>query len=114
MQLTVQRLNEEVSVLGHLERPDLRTQHLHAQSLEHTHLVQLDTDVQGRLSTECQQDTVRALLLQHVGDIVGGDGQEVDLRGEVVRGLDGSDVGVDEDRVDVALSEGLDSLRTWV
>jgi hypothetical protein len=32
----------------------------------------------------------------------------------VVRGLDGSDVGVDEDRVDVALSEGLDSLRTWV
>ena len=106
----VQGLDEEITVLRDLEGTDRSSQNLHAQSLEHTHLVELDTDVKGGLTTESQQDTIWALLLENVGDVVGRDGQEVDLGRKVVRGLDSSDVGVDEDGVDVALAEGLDGL----
>jgi hypothetical protein len=86
---------------------------LDTQSLEDTHLVKLDTNVQRTLSSEGEEDTIRSLLLEHVGDVVGSDGEEVNLGGKVVGCLDGSDVGVDEDGVDVALSESFDSLGTW-
>lgn len=72
--LTVQSLNEQVSVLTDFKSPDRGTEHLDAQSLEDTHLVELNTDVQSTLSTESEQDTVRSFLFEHVGDIVGRNG----------------------------------------
>ena len=82
--LTIQCLNEQVSVFTDFESPDGGTENLDAQSLENTHLVKLDTDVQGTLSTEGKQDTVRSLFFEHVGDIVGRDGQEVNGGSEVM------------------------------
>jgi hypothetical protein len=78
--LTVQRLHEEVAVLAHAQHINLRAEHLDAQALEHAHLIELDTDVERRLAAEREQHAVQTLLLQHVGDVVGRDGEEVDLR----------------------------------
>jgi len=108
--LTVQSLTEQITVFGDFQRPDRGTENLNTEPLQHTHLVQLNTNVQGTLASESEQNTVRSLLLENVGDIIGSDGQEVDLRSEMMRRLDSSNVRVDEDRVDLALLEGFDSL----
>lgn len=47
-------------------------------------------------------------------NIVGRDGQEVDLVRELVRGLNRRDIRVDKDGFDVGLPESLDSLRAWL
>ncbi len=112
-QPTIQRLHEQVTVLADLERPDRRAEHLNAEPLEHAHLVELDADVERTLPAKREQDAIGALLFEHVGDIVGRDGEEVDLAREVVRGLDGCDVWVDEDGFDLAFPEGLDCLGAW-
>ena len=52
--------------------------------------------------------------MDHVLDVFWGDGQVVYLVGEAVVGLDGGDVGVDEDRGDTSLPEGLEGLGACV
>jgi len=122
-------LHEQVSIFGDLQGPDGRTQNLHAQPLENTHLVELDTDVQSRLTSKSEQDSVWSFLFQYVGYIVGGDGQEEDgvlycvhqkmvivgelertltgaaskccTHGKMMRGLDRRNVGVDQDGIDI-------------
>lgn len=111
MSLTIQRLDEQVTVLRHFKCADGRTQDFDAQSLKHSHLVELDTNVKSRLSTKREEDAIGAFFLKDVGDVIGRNGEEVDFAGEVVGGLNGSDVWVDEDRLNVGLSEGLDGLR---
>jgi hypothetical protein len=49
-----------------------------------------------------------------VSDILGGDGEVVDLIGQLVVGLDGRNVGVDQDRLDVGFLEGLQSLGACI
>jgi hypothetical protein len=111
MSLTVQRLNEQITVLRHFECADGRTQDFDAQSLQHSHLVELDTDVESRLTTKREEDAIGTFLLEDVGDVVGRDREEVDLAGEMVGSLDGSNVWVDEDRLNVGFSKSLDGLR---
>jgi hypothetical protein len=59
-----------VSVLTDFERPDGRTEHLDAQSFEDTHLVKLNTNVQGTLSTECEQDIATIQTSHHLASSV--------------------------------------------
>lgn len=81
---TIQSLHKQITILGNLQRPNRRTQNLHPQPLQNTHLVQLDTNIQRALTSKRQEDTVRAFLLEHIGNIVGGNGKEVDLVRKVV------------------------------
>jgi hypothetical protein len=111
-ELTVQSVDKELSVFRYFKGSDGGSEDLDAESLQDTHLVELNTNVQGGLTTKGEEDPIWAFLFENVRDIIGGDGEEVDFVCEVVGGLDGSDVGVDEDGGDVALSECLDGLRT--
>lgn len=109
---TVQSVDKELSVFRNFKGSDGGSEDLDAESLQDTHLVELNTDVEGGLTTEGEEDPIWALLLEDVRNIIGGDGEEVDFVCEVVGGLDGSDIGVNEDGGDVALSESFDGLRT--
>ena len=57
---------------------------------------------------------MRAFLLDDLLDEEGSDGEEVNLICYSFRGLDGSDVGVDEDRVYPLLTHRLECLRARV
>lgn len=101
MRPTIQSLHEKVSVLRDLEGSDGCSQDLDAKTLQDTHLVELNTDIERRLTAERQENTVRPLLLQHMRDIVRRNGQEVDLVRELMRGLNCRDIWVDEYGLDV-------------
>ena len=76
--LAIQSLHEQISVFRNFQCPDGCTQDLDPKSLENSHLVQLNTDIQSGLTSKSQNDSIRSLLLQHVGDVIGGDRQEED------------------------------------
>ena len=107
-------LGEEISVLRKLQCPDTGTENLDTVLLEEAELLHLDTQIEGGLTTEGQEDTIGLLPLDDVLDVLGGDGEVVDLVGEGVVGLDGSDVGVDQHGSNTGLLEGLERLRTWM
>ncbi len=107
-------LLEELAVLSVDDGLDGGAEDLDVVLLEDLGLVELDTDVQGGLTTHRDEDGVGALLLDDLGDELGGDGEEVDARGHALAGLDGGDVGVDEDDLDVLLLQGLDGLGARV
>lgn len=83
----VEGLDEQVAVLRDFESADLSTEDLYAETLKDTHLLELDTDVEGRLATEREEDAVRTLLLEDVGYVFGGDGKDCVVRGSVRRCL---------------------------
>ncbi len=48
----VESLNEQVTVLAHAKNVDLRTENLDTETVKDTHLVELDTDIEGTLTTK--------------------------------------------------------------
>jgi hypothetical protein len=70
----------------------------------------VDAQVESSLAAEAKEDAVGPLDVDDMGNILGGDGQVVDLVSELVVGLDGGDVGVDQDRLDAGFFEGLEGL----
>jgi hypothetical protein len=66
------------------------------------------------LPAEPEQDAVDPLGRDHLLDEVRRQRQEVHVVGELVRGLDGRDVGIDENRVDALFLERLEGLRPGV
>ena len=110
----VEFLDEFLPVLRVDDRLYGRTHYLHAVFFEHAAAVELHAAVQGRLAAEREQDALRALLLDYLLDVLGRDGQEINLVGDVLRSLDRSDVRVDEHRVDAFLLERLERLRARV
>ena len=50
--LTVKRLYEEITVLRYLKCPDWCAEYLYAETFQYTHPVELNTDIQGALTTE--------------------------------------------------------------
>ena len=66
------------------------------------------------MTSEGNVDSVGLLVLDDLSNELRVDGEEVDLVGETFRGLDGSDVGVDENGVDPLLLESLDRLGSRV
>lgn len=67
----------------------------------------MHTQVEGGLTTKRQENTIWTLFFYDVGDVLCGDREVVDGVGESVRGLNGSDVGVDKDRGDAGFLESL-------
>ena len=65
-------LGEEFSVLTGLEGLNWRSQDLDSVLLEKTHALHLDTQVQGGLATESEEDSVWLLALDNIFDIFGG------------------------------------------
>ena len=87
---------------------------LDAVLLEESESLHLNTEVEGSLTTERKEDAVRLLLLDDIGDILGGDGEVVDLVSQAVVGLNGSDVGVDEHRSNAGFLESLEGLGAYI
>jgi hypothetical protein len=106
----LQGLGKKVSIFGNLQSANAGSEDLDAVLLEQTEALHLDTQVQSSLSTKRQEDAVGLLLFDDIANILGGDWQIVDLIGEGVVGLDGSDIRVDEDGRDASLLESLESL----
>lgn len=77
-------------------------------------VLELDTDIQGGLTTESTVDTIGLLVLDDFEHKFGGDGKEVNLVRETLGGLDSGNIGVDEDGVDTFLLQSLDGLGTGV
>lgn len=80
--------------LAHLERADRCAEDLDVESFEDAHLVEGDANVESGLAAKGEEDAVWSFSLEDVGDVFGGDGEVVDLVGEVVRGLNGGDIGL--------------------
>jgi hypothetical protein len=78
-----------------------RAKDLDTQTLKQAHVVELDTDVEGRLSAKGQKDTIGPLLLNDVCDVFGGEWKEVDDRSVAV--LDRCNIGVEKNGLDTGL-----------
>mmetsp|Transcript_3258 Transcript_3258/g.5531 ORF Transcript_3258/g.5531 Transcript_3258/m.5531 type:complete len:870 (+) Transcript_3258:2518-5127(+) len=107
-------LGKGLAVLSIHDDRDRRSQDTNVVALKLSALVELDTNVEGSLTTHRHQDGVRTLLLDYTEDSVGCDGEKVDLVSEVLTGLNGGDVWVNEDNLDRFLFEGLNGLTSRV
>jgi hypothetical protein len=89
-----------------------RAEHLHAERRKL--VLELDTDVERRLSAKGNVDPVRLLVLDDLAHKLGRHGQKVDFVGEPFGRCDRRDVWVDEDRVDAFFLERFDRLRARI
>jgi hypothetical protein len=110
----IQSPSEEVTILTQFQSSDTGTEDLDAILFKEAESLHLNTEVESSLTTERQEDAIGLLLLDDIGDILGGNGEVVDLVSQTVVGLDGSDVGVDEDRSNTGFLEGLESLSAYI
>ena len=110
----VEALDKELAVLGVDDGLHRRPQHLDAIALQHSAAVEFDSAVEGGLAAERKEYALRAFFLYDFFDEGGGDRQEVYLVGNAFRGLYGGYVGVDEDRGQSLLAQGLQGLRAAV
>lgn len=133
-ELTLKSLDEKVTIFRNFKSSDLRSQNLYSETFENSHLFKLNTDVESGLSSEGEEYTIRLLLLENVGDVLGGDRKDcsrvqvstggsqfsveiarsltVDFGSHLVRSLNGSDVGVDENSFNVGFLHSFDRLST--
>lgn len=105
-------MSKEVTVLTELQSTDRSTQDLHIVLLQHASVFKGNTAVQSTLTTEGKKNTVGLLLLNDVLDVLRVDGNEVNNVGKLLAGLNGGDVGVDENRLNTFLLQGFDGLGT--
>ena len=103
---------KELSILCSDDSINGSTENLDAKALEF--ILELDTNLEGGLTTEGYVDTVRSLLLDDLADEVCVDRQEVNLVGKALGSLDGSDVGIDQNGVDSLFLQSLDRLTARV
>lgn len=108
----VQSPGEEITVLTELKGLNAGAKNLDAILLQDALPLELNTQVQGGLTTVGEEDAIGTLALENVGAVLGGDGKVVDLIGKGVVGLDSSDVRVKEYRGNAGLFESLQCLRT--
>ena len=92
----VEFLDEEVTVFRIHDSLDAGSQHLDAVFLQRAIQIQFRTAIQGSLSAECQQDTVRTLLLDNLCHEVSRHGLKIHLVGNTLRSLDGGNVRIDQ------------------
>ena len=110
----VQALHEQLAVLSIHDGLDRSAKHLHSVFFKHAAAVEFHAAVEGGLASEGQEDALRALLRYYLFDEKRGYWQEIDTVGDSFRSLDGSDVGVDQDRLHAVFAQGLESLCTGV
>ena len=70
-------LGEKISVLAKLQGADAGTQDPHAVLLQGTFFLELDTEVEGRLATKAEEDTIGALFLDDVFDVLVRNGLDI-------------------------------------
>ena len=113
----------------------MSTENLDAETFEYTHLLELNTDVESRLSSESKENTIRLLLFENISDVFRGNRNDwnddkelvaccaparddreltVDFGSHLMRGLDSCDVGVDENGFNVGFLHGLDRLSACI
>ena len=90
-----QLLHEKIAVLGYHDCLNRCAEHFHAIFFKCAVEVKLRSAVKCRLSAECEQYAVGALLLYHFLYEIGGDRKKINLIGNAFRGLDGRDVRID-------------------
>lgn len=108
---TVEGLGKEITILRDEKGADGGTEDLDVETVKDSHFVELDAAVEGSLATKGEEDTIGTLALDDVLKVLWSDGEEVDGVSEGVGGLNGGDVWVDKDGLDIGLLEGLDRLR---
>ena len=106
--------DEEISILCLPNRLNRRAEHLNIVSFENTGLVQCEAAVQCGLTAKTEEDTIRFLLLNDLFHKIRTHGQEVDFVGQVVRGLDCRDVGINKNGPYTEVLQGLHSLASRV
>mmetsp|Transcript_2843 Transcript_2843/g.11166 ORF Transcript_2843/g.11166 Transcript_2843/m.11166 type:complete len:585 (-) Transcript_2843:4-1758(-) len=105
---------EDPAVLCGDDRADLGAEHADAVLREGAVVVQGDGAVQRGLPAEGREEAVGTHFLDDLGDKLRGDGHEVDMVGEALRGLNGGNVRVDEDGLHMLLPQRLDGLGSRV
>ncbi|GKT92902.1 LOW QUALITY PROTEIN: hypothetical protein Ct61P_10752 [Colletotrichum tofieldiae] len=108
----VHATGEELAVLSGDDGVNGGTQDLDAELLEL--ILELDTDLQSGLSTECDIDGIGSLVLDDLADKLGVDRKEVHLVGKTLGRLDGGNIGVDENGINALLLQSLDSLGAGI
>ncbi|KAH3675308.1 hypothetical protein OGATHE_001648 [Ogataea polymorpha] len=103
---------KQLSVLGGDDGVDRRTENLDSERLEL--VLQLDTNVEGGLATEGAVDGIWPLVLDDFSHKVRRDGQEINLVGQTLGGLDGGNVRINQNCVYSLLFQGLDCLRARI
>ncbi len=73
----------------------------------------MHSKIQGGLAAEGKEDPVGPLALDDIFDVFWGDWEVVDFVGENVGGLNGCDVGVNENGSNAGFFEGFESLGTY-
>ncbi len=63
------------------------------------------------MAAKGEEDAIWSLLLDHIGDVLRGDREVVDLVGENMVRLDGGNVGIDQYGGNPSLLKGLEGLR---
>jgi len=103
-------VREEPAVLGELDGLHGRAQHFHGVFVENSAFVEFQAAVEGGLSSEGEQNAVGALLFDDLCDEFGREREEIGrIRHSLARLVRG-DVGIDEDRADAFLAQGLERL----
>ena len=112
--MRVHRLAEELAVLGLLDRLALGADQLDAVLGEDAHVVEGERGVEAGLAAHGGQERVGALLLDDLGDDLGGDRLDVGGVGELRVGHDRRRVGVDQDDAVALLAQRLAGLGAGV
>ena len=105
---------EQLAVLAGLDGVDVAADNLDAVLLEHAGVREGDGAVEAGLAAHVGQKRVGALLLDNLGDGVGGDRLDISAVGGLRVGHDGSRVGVDEDDLVALLAQGLAGLGAGI
>ena len=113
----------------------MSTENLDTETFEYTHLLELNTDVESRLSSESKENTIRLLLFENISNVFRGNGNDwseetesvacrararddgeltIDFGSHLMRGLDSCDVGVDENGFNVGFLHSLDRLSACI
>ena len=112
--MRVHRLAEELAVLGLLDRLALGADQLDAELRQHAHVVERERGVEAGLAAHGGQERVGALLLDDLGDDLGGDRLDVGGVGHLRVGHDRRGVGVDQDDPVALLAQRLAGLGAGV
>src|SRR3712207_545983 len=103
---TSHRVAEELAIFCLTDRLDGGSEQLYAVVVEDGGLVQLDCEVQGRLSAKGRQEGVGAFAADDLGERAGREGFDVGGVGDLGVGHDGRWVRVDEDHAVPFVAQG--------
>ena len=111
-----QLLREDFTIFSSFDSGHLGTQNLNTSGLELARVPELNSNIEGSLTTHGYDDTIGLFLLDDVHHNMSSDGEEVHLVGSrcglilLSRSLNGGNVGVNKNDLNTLLLECLDTL----